>query len=159
MKRVLTLLIVILSLLFAGELFAASCTNGTVTKTIKSSTARMLVVQYDIDSDASGDVSGGTNCEIDIEKRYLYKVEIWPDTGGTIPSPLYDCRFNTPLGVDIMQGELQDLPQLNTVSTGTATPLIGGAAIASYGCEKLDIVCANMGDTQGTTMDIHFYKE
>ena len=158
MKKVL-LAVAVLILFAVGSVHAASCTAGSLTKTILKSTRGMLVEQLDITSDASGDVNGSTNCELDIESRYIYKVSVKPDSGGTAPTALYDCRFNDPLGNDVMQGELQNLPQTNTVTTGIYSPLIGGAGMASYGYEKLDLVCENMGNAKGTTFNVYYYKE
>ena len=120
----------------------------------------MVVLQLDLTSDASGgDISGTSACQFNLKGGYIHKVEVNPDSGGTQPDDLYDCRFNSPLGVDIMQGKLQNLPDVNTVSTGSYSPSIGGSNMPSYGYGTVDVVCAAMGNSNGTTMDVFIYKE
>jgi hypothetical protein len=158
MKKVLLFLTVTL-LLLCNVVFSMSltCSEGTADMSIKAVLRHMDVYQLDLTSD--GTIGNVTDCQLIINSGYLYKVEVSPDSGGTQPTDLYDCTIDSPLGPDLMQGALQDLPNSNTTSDGVYSPLIGGSPMASFTYGTLSVSCSNMGTSKGTTMDLFFYKE
>jgi hypothetical protein len=153
-------------LLMAGMGWAVAggpCTDGRMFQYDKTPTGSldMQVIQLDILSKSDGSLTGGANCQIiSVKGAYIDHATVTPDTGGTAPATVYNCRVNQG-SLDIMQGELRSLPiAIQSDGTdGSYHPLIGGVAKDKYIYDDLSVVCDTMGNAKGTTIDLYFYRE
>lgn len=162
MKRLMIVLAVILTFAIPYESFGASCAAGTMTKLNPNpyNSPRLDIIQIALVSDASGDVNGGF-CKFRLNGGYIDKVSVKPDSGGTAPATVYNCRINDPLGNDLMQGQLRSLPISNAAdgTEGIYTPLVGGAAASSAAPGFASVVCDTMGASKGTTFNVNIIKD
>ena len=107
MKRILLGLIVVLGLsAFAMNASAAvvSCTNGTITRT-ELRQPPYYVYQIDWTSDASGNVGGGSPCQLNIKGNVVW---LWTGPGATTPTSYnVTCPYtiNATVTLDVLGGE------------------------------------------------------
>lgn len=156
MKKLVILFTFALIFCITNITYAASCTAGTATMSIRSVnyTGAMRVIAVYWVADGAGDVTGTSNCDVPIN-GYLYMVVTEPGTG-TPPTTLYDITISDSDGADVVEGYLADR---SATLSEQVSPYIGGVPMARFVRGSLSIVVSNAGAGGEGTLIFYIYIE